>query len=200
VTVPTLWDKERETIVSNESADIIRMFNSAFDHLGARAGDYYPEDLRAEIDAINEPVYHHVNNGVYKSGFATRQEAYEEAVTALFDTLDDLESKLEHQRYLAGSRLTEADWRLFTTLVRFDPVYVTHFKCNLRRIADYPNLSNYLRELYQMPGIAETVNLDHIRQHYYRSHPTVNPHGIVPVGPQVDYDAPHNRERLEKAS
>ena len=200
VTVPTLWDKERETIVSNESADIIRMFNSAFDHLGATAGNYYPEDLQAEIERINEPIYHHVNNGVYKSGFATQQHAYEEAVTALFDTLDELEAKLEHQRYLAGSRLTEADWRLFTTLVRFDPVYVTHFKCNLRRIADYPNLSNYLRELYQMPGVAETVNLDHIRQHYYRSHPTVNPHGIVPVGPQVDYDAPHNRERLEKTA
>lgn len=198
VTVPTLWDRERETIVNNESAEIIRMLNDAFDDLGAKAGDYYPEDLRDVIDEINEPIYHNVNNGVYKSGFATTQEAYDEAVTTLFDTLDDLEARLVKQRYLAGTRLTEADWRLFTTLVRFDPVYVTHFKCNLRRIRDYPNLSNYLRELYQVPGVAETVNLEHIRHHYYRSHPTVNPHGIVPIGPQVDYDAPHDRQRLEK--
>lgn len=193
VTVPVLWDKERETIVSNESADIIRMFNSAFDHIGARDGDYYPEPLRETIDAVNERVYHDVNNGVYKAGFATTQDAYEEAVTTLFDALDWLEQTLSAQRYLAGDVITEADWRLFTTLVRFDAVYVGHFKCNLRRIADYPNLSNYLRELYQVPGVASTVNMEHIKHHYYRSHGTINPTGVVPAGPLLDFDAPHNR-------
>lgn len=196
VTVPVLWDKERETIVSNESADIIRMLNGAFDGLGARPGDYYPEDLREAIEAINEPVYHHVNNGVYKSGFATGQEAYDEAVTALFDTLEDLERRLGESRYLVGNTLTEADLRLWTTLVRFDAVYGTHFKCDRKRIVDYPNLNGLLNELYQLPGVAETVHMDHIRHHYFRSHPTVNPHGIIPIGPDLDFTAPHGRERL----
>jgi putative glutathione S-transferase len=200
VTVPTLWDKQRETIVSNESADIIRMFNSAFDHLGAAQGDYYPADLRDEIDAINERVYHTVNNGVYKCGFATTQEAYEESFRPLFDTLDHIEDRLSRQRYLVGDRLTEADWRLFTTLVRFDAVYYSHFKCNQRRIVDYPNIWGYVRELYQMPGIAETVSLDHIKRHYYGSHETINPTRIVPVGPEIDFAAPHDRDHLPKAS
>ena len=196
VTVPVLWDKQLSTIVSNESSEIIRMLNSAFDGLGAREGDYYPQKLRSEIDAVNKTVYSCVNNGVYKAGFATSQEAYEEAYTALFDTLDDLENRLASHRYLVGNTLTEADWRLFTTLVRFDPVYVGHFKCNRQRIADYPNLSNYLRDLYQMPGIAETVNLTHIKRHYYGSHGTVNPTGIVPLGPEIDNCAPHDRARF----
>ncbi|PTW54983.1 putative glutathione S-transferase [Breoghania corrubedonensis] len=196
VTVPVLWDKKRKTIVSNESADIIRMFNSAFDGIGAANGDYYPEDLREEIDEINAKVYDTVNNGVYKAGFATSQDAYEEAFNALFSSLDDLEKRLSRQRYLTGDRITEADWRLFTTLVRFDAVYVGHFKCNLRRIADYPNLSNYLCELYQVPGVAETVNMDHIKQHYYGSHKTINPTGIVPAGPELDFLRPHDRARL----
>ncbi len=193
VTVPVVWDKQRNTIVSNESADIIRMFNSAFDAVGAAPGDYYPEDLRAEIDEINAVVYDHVNNGVYKSGFATTQEAYQEAVIPLFETLDWLEERLSARRYLCGDRLTEADWRLFTTLIRFDAVYVGHFKCNIRRIEDYPNLSNYLRELYQMPGVAETVELRAIKMHYYGSHDTINPHYIVPVGPALDFHRPHDR-------
>jgi putative glutathione S-transferase len=193
VLVPTLWDKEGATIVSNESSEIIRMFNSAFDGVGAAPGDYYPPDLREEIDAVNAEIYSNVNNGVYKAGFATTQEAYEEAITSLFDTLDRLEERLSRQRYLAGDWLTEADWRLFTTLVRFDPVYHGHFKCNIRRIADYPNLSNYLRELYQVPGVAGTVNLPHIKRHYYSSHRSVNPTGIVPLGPEIDYAAPHDR-------
>jgi glutathionyl-hydroquinone reductase len=197
VTVPVLWDKQQQTIVSNESADIIRMFNSAFDEVGAAPGDYYPAPLRAEIDAINERVYDRVNNGVYKAGFATSQSAYEEAVTELFAELDWLEDRLSHQRWLVGEQLTEADWRLFTTLVRFDPVYVGHFKCNLRRIADYPALSGYLRDLYQQPGIADTVNLMHIKHHYYRSHPTINPTRVVPAGPQLDYHAPHGRAQLK---
>ncbi|MCC0030509.1 MAG: glutathione S-transferase family protein [Brucellaceae bacterium] len=196
VTVPVLWDKERGTIVSNESSEIIRMFNSAFDGVGAAAGDYYPEPLRAAIDTVNATVYDAVNNGVYKCGFATTQEAYEEAYESLFAALDGLEERLSRQRYLVGNRLTEADWRLFTTLVRFDPVYVGHFKCNRNRIADMPNLSNYLRELYQMPGVAETVNMHHIKHHYYASHETINPTRIVPVGPELDYDAPHDRERF----
>lgn len=196
VTVPVLWDKQRRTIVSNESAEIIRMLNSAFDRQGARGGDYYPEPLRNEIDELNARIYDTVNNGVYKCGFATRQQAYEEAFHPLFATLDDLEERLSRQRYLAGDRLTEADWRLFTTLVRFDAVYYSHFKCNLRRIIDYPNLWNYLRELYQVPGIAQTVRLDHIKRHYYGSHGTVNPTGIVPLGPEIDFDAPHDRDRL----
>ena len=196
VTVPVLWDKERETIVSNESADIIRMLNSAFDGIGAAPGDYYPEALREEIDAINARVYDNVNNGVYKSGFATTQEAYEEAVKPLFATLDDLDARLAGKRYLTGDTITEADWRLFTTLVRFDAVYVGHFKCNLRRIADYPHLSGYLRELYQWPGVRETVNFTHIKNHYYYSHETINPHRVVPLGPVLDLDAPHGREMI----
>jgi len=195
-TVPVLWDKHLGTIVSNESSEIIRMLNSAFDNAGAKKGDYYPQELRSEIDAINKTVYRCVNNGVYKAGFATSQEAYEEAFTALFGALDMLDDRLSKQRYLAGNRLTEADWRLFTTLVRFDPVYVGHFKCNRQRIADYPSLSNYLRDLYQVPGIAETVNLTHIKRHYYGSHGTVNPTGIVPLGPEIDHLAPHDRARL----
>ncbi len=199
VTVPVLWDKKTGTIVSNESSEIIRMFNSAFDELGDSNLDFYPKALRAEIDSINERVYHTVNNGVYKSGFATSQEAYEEAFGELFGSLDWLDDLLSKRRYLAGDKLTEADWRLFTTLVRFDPVYVGHFKCNLRRIADYPNLSNYLRELYQIDGVAETVDMKHIRNHYYQSHETVNPTRIVPVGPLLDLDAPHNRAELKAA-
>jgi putative glutathione S-transferase len=196
VTVPVLWDKQQQTIVSNESSEIIRMFNSAFDAVGATTGDYYPEALRTEIDSINDTIYADVNNGVYKSGFATTQEAYDEAVTALFDTLDDLEVRLSRQRYLVGKSITEADWRLFTTLVRFDPVYVGHFKCNRRRIVDYPNLSGYLRELYQVPGIADTVNVPHTKRHYYNSHRRVNPTGIVPTGPDLNLMAPHDRESL----
>ncbi|PPT80381.1 glutathione-dependent reductase [Xanthomonas arboricola pv. zantedeschiae] len=193
VTVPVLWDRERNTVVSNESADIIRMFNSAFDAVGAAPGDFYPAPLREQIDAINARVYDTVNNGVYKAGFATTQAAYEEAVVPLFESLDWLDARLGQQRYLCGDRLTEADWRLFTTLVRFDAVYVGHFKCNLRRIADYPQLSGYLRELYQMPGIADTVNFQHIKHHYYQSHDMINPTGIVPLGPVLDMQAPHGR-------
>lgn len=193
VTVPVLWDKERGTIVSNESAEIIRMFNHAFDDVGAGGPDFYPEPLRPEIDRVNATVYDNVNNGVYKAGFATSQDAYEEAVRALFATLDELEERLARQRYLAGDRITEADWRLFTTLVRFDPVYVGHFKCNLRRLSDLLNLWGYARELYQVPGVAETVNFTHIKNHYYGSHATVNPTGIVPLGPILDFSAPHGR-------
>jgi glutathionyl-hydroquinone reductase len=196
VTVPVLWDKATGTIVNNESSEIIRMLNSAFDRIGAKPGDFYPEHLRPEIDALNARIYDTVNNGVYKAGFATTQAAYEEAVRPLFETLDWIEEHLSTRRYLCGDRLTEADWRLFTTLVRFDPVYVGHFKCNLRRIADYTHLSGYLRELYQMPGIDETVNMAHIKGHYYGSHLTINPTGIVPLGPLVDLSAPHGRERL----
>ena len=193
VTVPVLWDKERRTIVSNESADIMRMFNSAFDRLGAREGDYYPAELRDEINRVNTRIYHSVNNGVYRAGFATTQQAYDEAVREMFETLDWLEERLAGQRYLCGDRLTETDWRLFTTLVRFDCVYVGHFKCNLRRLVDYPNLWAYTRELYQHPGIAATVNFEHIRKHYYMSHPTINPSRIVPAGPLLDFEAPHGR-------
>ena len=198
VTVPVLWDKQKRTIVTNESAEIIRMFNSAFDGIDGVKDDldFYPEELRGEIDAVNSAVYDNVNNGVYKAGFATEQDVYEKEVSALFEELDRLEERLGKQRYLAGARITEADWRLFTTLIRFDAAYHGHFKCNLRRIADYPNLSNYLRELYQVPGIAETVNMDHIKQHYYGSHKTINPTGIVPAGPIVDFTAPHDRTRL----
>lgn len=196
VTVPVLWDKQTETIVSNESAEIIRMLNEAFDEWGDASLDFYPEPLRAEIDEVNALVYDNVNNGVYRAGFATTQEAYEEAFSQLFATLDKLEDRLSSQRYLVGNQLTEADWRLFTTLVRFDAVYVGHFKCNLRRIEDYPSLSNYLRELFQVPGIAETVNMLHIKAHYYGSHKTINPSGIVPVGPKVDYSRPHDRDRF----
>ena len=193
VTVPVLWDKQERTIVSNESSEIIRMLNSAFDEWGDATLDLYPGPLRERIDEINGWVYPSINNGVYRCGFATRQAAYEEAFGELFAALDRVEDILSSRRYLAGDRITEADWRLFTTLIRFDPVYVGHFKCNLRRIADYPNLSNYLRELYQVPGVAETVNLHHIKHHYYGSHRTINPTGIVPVGPEVDFAAPHDR-------
>jgi len=193
VTVPALWDRERGTIVNNESAEIIRMLNSAFDDWGDAGRDYYPEPLRAEIDRVNADVYDRVNNGVYKAGFATAQEAYDEAFGRLFEALDGLDERLGASRYLVGDRITEADWRLFTTLVRFDAVYVGHFKCNLRRIADYPNLAGYLRELYQVPGVAETVSIDHIKRHYYTSHPKVNPTGIIPAGPVLDLEAPHGR-------
>ncbi len=196
VTVPVLWDKQRNTIVNNESSEIIRMFNSAFDGVGAQPGDYYPEPLRNEIDAVNERVYHTVNNGVYKSGFATSQDAYEEAVYRLFETLDWLEERLSKNRYLMGARLTEADWRLFTTLVRFDAIYVGHFKCNIRRLVDYPNLWGYTHELYQMPMIADTVNMDHIKRHYYGSHESINPSRVVPVGPKIDLLAPHSRHQI----
>lgn len=193
VTVPILWDKERETIVSNESSEIIRMFNRAFTEITGNMDDYYPETLRAQIDAINDRVYSDVNNGVYKSGFATTQDAYDGAVTALFDALDWLEGILSQNRYLAGDTLTEADWRLFTTLVRFDPVYHLHFKCNRKRIVDYPNIFAYTRELFQMPGIEETINFDHIVRHYHYSHDSINPHRIIPINPQIDWAAPHGR-------
>ncbi|WP_404418078.1 glutathione S-transferase family protein [Marinospirillum sp.] len=193
VTVPVLWDKHQQTLVSNESADIIRMFNSAFDEVGAKAGDFYPEQLRQEIDEVNARVYDEVNNGVYKSGFATTQQAYEEAVEPLFKALDWLDERLASRRYLCGDTLTEADWRLFTTLVRFDAVYVGHFKCNLQRIADYPHLSGYLRELYQWPGIKETVDFQHIKGHYYQSHDMINPTRIVPKGPRLNLEEPHGR-------
>ncbi|MEL7470043.1 MAG: glutathione S-transferase family protein [Pseudomonadota bacterium] len=199
VTVPVLWDTKRNTIVSNESSEIIRMFNTAFDGLTGNGLDFYPEALRAEIDAINAPIYDNVNNGVYKAGFATSQDAYDSAVTALFAELDHLEERLSARRYLAGDQITEADWRLFTTLVRFDAVYVGHFKCNIRRIMDYPALWAYTRELYQWPGVAETVNMDHIRHHYHRSHETINPHRILPAGPVIDFMAPHGREALQAA-
>ena len=195
-TVPVLFDRKTMRIVNNESSEIIRMFNSAFDGVGARAGDFYPQDLRPEIDALNERIYGSVNNGVYRAGFAASQEAYEEAVWPLFETLDWLDARLATQRYLCGARLTEADWRLFTTLVRFDPVYHGHFKCNLRRIVDYPHLSAYLRDLYQTPGVAETVDFNHIKRHYYMSHRHVNPSGVVPIGPAMTLDEPHGRERL----
>ncbi len=193
VTVPVLWDTKTGTIMSNESADIIRMFNSAFDGIGAKPGDYFPADLRDEIERVNARVYDTVNNGVYKSGFATSQDAYEEAVTALFDSLDWLEDRLSNSRYLVGDRVTEADWRLFTTLVRFDPVYHGHFKCNIRRLVDYPNLWAFTRELYQWPGVKGTVNFRHIKNHYYGSHEMVNPTRIVPKGPEIDFDEPHGR-------
>lgn len=190
VTVPVLWDRERGTIVSNESAEILRMLNGAF---GGTGPDLYPDDLRTEIDAINERVYDRVNNGVYKAGFATAQDAYAAAFEALFAELDALEERLDRGRYLCGARLTEADIRLFTTLVRFDAVYVGHFKCNRRWIADYPNLSNYLRDIYALPGVASTVDLRHIKRHYYESHPSINPTRIVPLGPELDLTTPNDR-------
>ncbi len=196
VTVPVLWDKERRTIVNNESADIIRMFDSAFDRVGATGPRFLRDRLRREIDTLNAEIYEAVNNGVYKAGFATRQDAYEEAVTALFATLDGLEARLSRRRYLFDAGITETDWRLFPTLVRFDAVYHGHFKCNLRRLADYPNLWGYTRDLYQVPGVAETVRLDHIKRHYYGSQTWVNPNGIVPLGPSLDFDAPHGRENV----
>lgn len=196
VTVPILWDKERKTIVSNESSEIIRMFNFAFDDAGAKKGDYYPKSLRHQIDELNDLIYPGVNNGVYRAGFATTEKAYEEAVADVFKTLDFLESHLESQRYLVGSQTTEADWRLLTTLLRFDAVYYGHFKCNLRRIIDYPNLWGYTRDLYQLPGIANTVNVESIKQHYYGSHESINPTRIVPVGPVIDFTQPHTRHLL----
>jgi glutathionyl-hydroquinone reductase len=195
VTVPVLWDKERRTIVNNESAEIIRMFNSAFDQSGNASLDLYPPALRDEIDHINATGYDNINNGVYKCGFATTQAAYEEAFDALFRTLGELEARLSRQRYLVADRITEADWRLFTTLVRFDAVYYVHFKCNLHHIADYPNLWNYTRELYQVPGVAATVNLAQIKRHYYASHASINPRRIVPKGPAIDFSTPHDRNR-----
>ena len=196
VTVPILWDKETNTIVSNESSEIIRMFNSAFDEVGATAVNFLPTELLAEIDTVNEFVYSAVNNGVYKAGFATTEAAYKEAVITLFDALDTLEARLVDQRYLLGNTITEADWRLFTTLVRFDAVYVGHFKCNIRRIVDYPNLWGYLRDLYQVPGIAETVSIEHIKAHYYTSHANINPTRIIPIGPLLDFDTAHDRAHL----
>ncbi len=193
VTVPVLWDKQTKTIVNNESSEIIRMFNSAFNAHTRVKDDYYPESLRKEVDQINAFVYKNINNGVYRCGFATTQAAYEKAFEQLFSALDEIELRLSQQRYLVSSQITESDWRLFTTLVRFDAVYVGHFKCNRQRIADYPNLSNYLKELYQLAGIAETVNMIHIKQHYYYSHDTINPTRIVPVGPLQDFNTPHNR-------
>lgn len=193
VTVPVLWDTQLGTIVNNESSELIRIFNSAFDAVGAKPGDYYPEHLRDDIDALNERIYDTVNNGVYRAGFATKQVPYEQAVNALFDSLDWLEGILTDQRYLCGDQITEADWRLLPTLLRFDLAYHGHFKCNRRRLSEYPALSGYMRDLYQQPGIADTVNLDHIRQHYYGSHPDVNPTGVVAVGPDLQLDAPHGR-------
>ena len=196
VTVPVLWDRQQQTIVNNESAEIIRMFNSAFNALTQRQTDYYPPSLQERIDEINERVYRHVNDGVYRCGFATRQGAYEQAFDSLFRELDALEAHLSTNRYLLGERLTEADWRLFTTLIRFDAVYYSHFKCNLKRIEDYPNLSAYVRELYQVDGIAATVDLDDIKRHYYYSHDMINPTRIVPKGPALDFTRPHDRGRL----
>ncbi|MGV8844459.1 MAG: glutathione S-transferase family protein [Pseudomonas sp.] len=196
VTVPLLWDKQRQRIVNNESADILRMFNSAFDELTGNRLDFYPEPLHAEINALNARIYPAVNNGVYRAGFATTQSAYAEAFATLFAELDALEQLLDKRRYLTGEYLSEADWRLFTTLIRFDAVYYGHFKCNLRRIADYPNLSNWQCELYQWPGVAQTVDFTHIKGHYYASHATINPTGIVPIGPAQDFTRPHDRARL----
>ena len=193
VTVPVLWDKQRNTIVSNESSDIIRMFNAAFDGIGARPGDFYPEPLRNQIDALNARIYPGLNNGVYRAGFATTQEAYDAAVADVFATLDWLEETLGRSRFLLGDSPLECDWRLFTTLVRFDPVYAGHFKCNIRRLVDYPNLWAYTRDLYQWPGVRETVDFGHIKGHYYTSHPTINPTRIVPAGPVLDFEAPHRR-------
>lgn len=193
VTVPVLWDLKQNTIVSNESSEIMRMFNTAFDDIGAKPGDYAPTELLNDIDKINAWVYEGINNGVYRTGFATVQSVYEKEVSQVFASLDELEPVLGSQRYLLGDRITEADWRLFTTLIRFDPVYHGHFKCNLRRLVDYDNIWSYTRELYQMPGIASTVNFDHIKQHYYRSHDTINPNGIVPSGPLLDLAQPSRR-------
>ena len=196
ITVPVLWDKQRNTIVNNESSEIIRMLNSAFDAFTDVKTDFYPVELRQQIDTINQSIYDNINNGVYRCGFATTQAAYERAFDRLFTELEQVESKLSGQRYLAGEQITEADWRLFTTLIRFDAVYVGHFKCNLKRIADYPNLSNYLRELYQIPGIAETIDIEYTKRHYYYSHTSVNPTQIVPRGPQLNFDLPHDRDRV----
>ncbi len=199
VTVPILWDTQRNTIVSNESAEIIRMLNSAFDGITGNSDDYWPEDQRDAIEEVNTRVYDTLNNGVYKSGFASRQDTYDAAVGPLFETLDWLEDRLSKQRYLMGDHLTEADWRLFTTLIRFDPVYHGHFKCNRRRIVDYPNLWAYTRELYQWPGVADTVHFKHITRHYYYSHESVNPTRIVPIGPDLNYWEPHRRDQRSAA-
>jgi putative glutathione S-transferase len=196
VTVPVLWDKVKQTIVNNESAEIIRMLNSEFSAYAKNNTDYYPPVLQKQIDEINDFIYPKINNGVYKTGFATTQQAYETAFDVLFSALDVVEKRLSQHRYLIDNQLTEADWRLFTTLIRFDVVYCTHFKCNLRRIDDYPNLSNYVRDLYQMPGIKQTVNFQHIKEHYFKSHPFINPTGIVAKGPAIDFNTPHNREKL----
>jgi glutathionyl-hydroquinone reductase len=196
VTVPVLWDKKQNTIVSNESSEIIRMFNSAFNELTGDTRDFYPHALRSDIDALNATIYDTVNNGVYKCGFATTQAAYEANLAPLFATLDRLEERLSTNRYLFGNTVTEADWRLFTTLLRFDPVYVGHFKCNIRRIEDYKNLMAYTRDLYQTEGVECTVNMRHIKHHYYRSHLMINPTGIVPSGPQIDFTLPHGRDRM----
>ena len=196
VTVPVLWDKKTHQIVNNESAEIIRIFNTAFNDLTGNHTDYYPDALKTDIDEINDYVYHRINNGVYKAGFATTQEAYEEALYALFEGLDYLEETLSTKRFLLGDQITEADWRLFTTLVRFDPVYVGHFKCNLRRIADYPAISGYLKELFQVTGVKATTNFDHIKRHYYFSHTMINPTQVVPVGPIMDLNSPHGRDNL----
>lgn len=196
VTVPILWDKQTQRIVNNESAEIIRIFNSAFNELTGNKLDFYPLELRNEIDAFNTTIYDNINNGVYRCGFATTQTAYESAFTTLFAELDRLEHHLASNRFLLGDRLTEADWRLFTTLVRFDAVYVGHFKCNQARIADYPNLQGYLKELYQTPGVAETVNMSHIKRHYYYSHTMINPTQVVPVGPSLDFESPHLRDQI----
>ena len=197
VTVPILWDKQRETIVSNESSEIIRMFNSAFNEVTGDQQDFYPEALRSQIDEINKRVYDEINNGVYKSGFATTQKAYDSAVHTLFEALDWVEDILSKSRYLTGNQVTEADWRLLTTLVRFDPVYHLHFKCNRKRIIDYPNIWAYTRELYQWPGVAGTVHFDHIVRHYHYSHDTINPYRILPINPEIDWQAPHGREALQ---
>lgn len=199
VTVPVLWDKKTKTIVSNESSEIIRMFNTAFNSLTGNTTDYYPEDLRETINTLNDRIYDTINNGVYRAGFATTQAAYAEAFHSLFESLDWVEALLSQQRYLAGNSLTEADWRLFTTLIRFDAVYFGHFKTNRQLLADYPAISGYVRELYQVPGVAGTVNFDHIKTHYYASHLMINPTGVVPVGPNQDFTAPHNRDRLKAA-
>ncbi|MEM7176667.1 MAG: glutathione S-transferase family protein [Pseudomonadota bacterium] len=199
VTVPVLWDKETGAIVSNESSEIIRMLNAAFDGITGNSADFHPEELRAEIGTWNDKIYGSVNNGVYRSGFATTQDAYEEAVAELFARLDELEAHLTTHRYLTGRRITEADWRLWTTLVRFDPVYVGHFKTNIRRLQDYPALWGYMLELYQWPGVAGTTDLAHIKFHYYASHGTINPTGVVPVGPAIDLKAPHGRDGLAVA-
>jgi glutathionyl-hydroquinone reductase len=200
VTTPVLWDKDRGVIVNNESADIIRMMNAAFVDAGASGPDLYPQALHDEIEAINKRVYRSVNNGVYRCGFATAQDAYEEAFHELFEALDELEQLLGAQRYLAGDSMTEADLRLFTTLIRFDAVYFGHFKCNLRELRDYHNLSNFAREIYQLRGVAGTVRFDQIKTHYYRSHPTINPTGIVPLGPLLDFTSPHDRDRISQAA
>ncbi len=199
VTVPILWDKVEKTIVSNESSEIIRMFNSAFDGITGNTDDYWPEAMREAIEEVNARIYSDVNNGVYKCGFATSQQAYDAAVGPLFDTLDWLEDRLARNRYLMGDRITEADWRLFTTLIRFDPVYHLHFKCNRRRLVDYPNLWAYTRELYQWPGVAQTVNMNHIVRHYHYSHDSINPHRIIPVNPELDYSEPHRRDQRPAA-